>query len=410
LLWSKVPLAPKDPILGVTEAFQADTTAHKINLGVGAYRDDQGKSVVLSAVREAERRLQAADHEYLPIAGLPAFVSGMQRLAFGEDSALLRDERVAGVQALSGTGALRLCADFIKQWYTSNGNSNNKNSPRVYLPNPTWGNHAAIFKAAHLEPATYPYYDAKTKSVDMPGLLDCIDAADEGSVFLLHACAHNPTGCDPNREQLRTISAALKAKKHFIVLDSAYQGFASGNCDEDAFAIRLFAEDGHNMALATSTSKNFGLYGERCGTLSIVTQSPEERACVESQLKMIARPMYSSPPVHGARLVNEILSDPALKTQWFADVNEMAMRIIAMRTALRTELEALDSPHCWHHITQQIGMFAYTGISQEHVKQLRDEHNIYLTSNGRISVAGVTTHNVKRLAQALHTVTKDSSL
>jgi len=401
--WSHVPQGPKDPILGVTEAYKEDKTPGKMNLGVGAYRDDNSKPTVLKSVQEASKRIFEAklNNEYAPIAGEPEFSKLAVQLAYGAESPLLKEGRVAAIQALSGTGALRLVGAYIHRFWPQD-----QPKPQVFLPNPTWGNHVKIFNDSGLETTFYKYYKAETRGLDFEGVLTDIAAAPERSVFVFHACAHNPTGVDPTQEQWKEISKAVKAKNHFVVIDSAYQGFASGDPVKDAFALQQFAADGHQFAVAQSFSKNFGLYGQRVGCLSMVVQNNKEKAAVESQLKILARAMYSNPPIHGSRIVTTVLSDPELKKQWHVDVKEMADRIIRMRQLLRAELESLGSKHNWEHITNQIGMFCYSGLTPEQVDRLTNEFHIYLTRNGRISMAGVTSKDVKNLAKAIHEVSK----
>jgi len=401
--WAHVPQGPKDPILGVTEAFKLDKDPRKMNLGVGAYRDDNNKPVVVKSVAEAAGRLHEAklNNEYAPIAGEPEFAKHAVALAFGDDHPFIKDNRIAAIQSVSGTGALRLVGAYIARFWPEG-----TPKPKVYLPNPTWGNHLPIFADAGLETAYYKYYKPSTKGLDLEGVLADIDAAPEKSVFLFHACAHNPTGVDPTPEQWKQISKAVKAKKHYVILDSAYQGFASGDPVKDTAALRQFAHDGHEFAVAQSFSKNFGLYGQRVGCLSVVTGDAKEKSNVESQLKIIARAMYSNPPIHGARIVTTVLGDPKLRAQWEKDVKEMADRIIRMRSELRAELERLGSKHNWEHITNQIGMFCYSGLTGEQVDRLTNEYHIYLTRNGRISMAGVTGKDIKPLAAAIHAVSQ----
>lgn len=396
--WGKVEMGPKDPILGVTEKYNEDTSPSKLNLGVGAYRDDDGKPVVLKSVIEAQHIIhqKKLDNEYAPIAGVKTFVNQALKLAYGNDSQVLKDGRVAAAQSLSGTGALRLAGEFINRFHPMD----------VYLPSPTWGNHIPIFKDSGLQVKNYRYYDAKTKGLDLNGLLEDADKAPNGSCFLFHACAHNPTGVDPKTDQWLHISKMMKQKQHFVLVDMAYQGFASGDTAHDAQSVRIFLNDGHQIGLCQSFAKNFGLYGQRVGCVSFVTSSAEETARVESQIKIIARPIYSNPPVHGARLISTILSDEKLEKQWRADVKEMADRIISMRRMLFDELKSLGSKHNWQHIIDQIGMFCYSGLTADQVARLTSQFHIYLTSNGRISMAGVTSKNVKYLAKAIHEVTK----
>jgi len=397
--WANVPQGPPDAILGITEAFKADSFPEKINLGVGAYRDDQGKPYVLPSVRTVEKKVvdSALDKEYAGITGVPAFTKAAALLAYGPDSAPIKEDRVAITQAISGTGALRIGGAFLQRFYPG--------AKKIYLPNPSWANHAAVFKDSGLEIEKYRYYNKDTIGLDFDGMVEDIKAAPEGSIILLHACAHNPTGVDPTQEQWRQISDAVKAGKHFPFFDMAYQGFASGDTDRDAFAVRHFVSEGHNIALCQSFAKNMGLYGERVGAFSLVCDSAEEKARVDSQIKILVRPMYSNPPVHGARIASTILNDPALNKQWLGEVKGMADRIITMRALLKKHLEELGSKHDWSHITAQIGMFAYTGLKPEQMDKLAKEHSVYATKDGRISVAGITTGNVKRLAESIYKVT-----
>lgn len=321
------PQGPADPILGLTADFNEDERSPKYLLGVGAYRDDAGKPYVLPSVREAEARLLAAkaDHEYAGMTGVAQFTGLAAEFAYGKQSAPLDDGRVAITQTLSGTGACRLVGDFWKRFGAETGGAH------IYLPNPTWGNHLNIFKDAGLETRKYSYLDANKTGLDHAAMLEDVAAAPAGSLFLLHACAHNPTGVDPSLEQWKELSQAFKAKGHIAFFDSAYQGFASGDAEHDAAAIRLFVDDGHPILLGQSFAKNFGLYGERVGALSFVCADKDEKARVESQLKILVRPMYSNPPVYGARIVAEVLKDPELWAQWSAECKGMAHRIIDMR-------------------------------------------------------------------------------
>jgi len=300
--FANIPLGPPDPIFGLTDAFNKDTSPKKVSLGVGAYRDDKGKPHVLESVRRAEKKVLEAkmNHEYAGIQGVGEYVQLALEFAYGADSTALKEKRVAGSQTISGTGACRLAGEFYARFM-------GKGSP-LYLPSPTWGNHVPIFRDAGLEVKRYRYFDPETNGLDFKGVLEDVNQAPEGSIFLLHACAHNPTGVDPSEEQWRELSALFKRKGHAILFDAAYLGFASGNVEKDAFALRHFAMEGHNFLMAQSFAKNFGLYGERVGTLSAVCASAEEAKRVESQLKILIRPMYSNPPIYGARLVATILT------------------------------------------------------------------------------------------------------
>jgi len=277
----------------------------------------------------------------------------------------------------------------------------------VYLSNPTWANHKNIVAQAGLQSENYRYIDAN-QALDINGMLEDLKAAPEGSIILLHACAHNPTGVDPNREQWKSVSDVIKGRKHIVLFDSAYQGFASGDPAKDAYAMRFFIAEGHRVILCQSFSKNFGLYGERAGVCSVVTASSEEKAAVLSQLKKIIRPMYSNPPTFGARVVTTILSDPKLKEQWLGDCKGMADRIIGCRGLLKSKLESLGSKRKWDHIVDQIGMFCFSGLSKEEVARLQSEYSIFMTGNGRISMAGVTSGNVDYISKAIYAVTKDN--
>jgi len=399
--WNQVPAGPPDPILGVTEAFKADKDSRKINLGVGAYRDENGKPFVLPSVRQAEESIVAGkyDKEYLPITGFPEFTKHAALLAYGKHSAPLKEGRIAITQSISGTGALRIGGAFLERFYP--------HSKSIYLPTPTWGNHIPIFKDSGLEVKQYKYYDKKTVGLDFQGMIDDIKAAPNKSIILLHACAHNPTGVDPTKEQWKQIAEAMKEKDHFAFFDMAYQGFASGDVDGDAFAPRYFVEQGMPIVLSQSFAKNMGLYGERVGAFSVITSSPEEKAKVDSQIKILVRPLYSNPPVHGARIAGTILADEKLYAQWLKEVKGMADRINGMRAELKNKLvNDLGSKNNWDHITNQIGMFAFLGISPEQVEKLKKDHHVYLTKDGRISVAGITNANCSHLAESLHEVTK----
>lgn len=399
--WTDVPMGPADPILGLTEMFNNDQDPRKVSLGVGAYRDDNGKPWVLPSVRAAEKKLldDQVNKEYLGIAGLKPFVDLSLKFAYGADSGPLADKHIAGVQTLSGTGACRLVAEFFNRFKISTNNA-------IYMPNPTWGNHIPIFKNAGMDVKQYTYFDRELVGLNFDAMLKDIKDAPDGSAFLLHACAHNPTGSDPTMEMWREISDVMKAKRHVPFFDCAYQGFASGDAEKDAAAIRLFVEQGHQVCLSQSFAKNFGLYGERVGALSVVCEDKDEAARVESQLKLLIRPMYSNPPANGARIVQTILSDPKLEAQWRDECKSMADRIIQMRDLLKGNLEKEGSSRDWSHVTSQIGMFCYSGISQEQVLEMREKHHVYMTNDGRISMAGVTTGNVEYLAAALHDVTK----
>ncbi|VUZ56384.1 unnamed protein product [Hymenolepis diminuta] len=401
-MWSHVEMGPPDAILGITEAFKRDTNPNKVNLGVGAYRDDNCKPWVLPSVREAEERILSRhmDHEYLPIAGLATFNKAAIEFALGSGSPVLKEERNATAQCLSGTGSLRTGAEFLGRF--------NK-IKEVWLPKPTWANHVAVFKNSGISTVNfYRYYDSNTCGLDEAGWLADIGKIPEGSIILLHACAHNPTGVDPTQEQWKKAGQIIKERGLIPFFDMAYQGFASGDPDRDAWALRYFAHElrPKTLLLAQSFAKNMGLYGERCGAFTLICDSKEEAARCLSQIKIIIRPLVSNPPLYGARIANEILNDPQLKEKWMEDVKTMANRIISMRKALKEELAKVGSTRNWDHITNQIGMFCFTGLNPEQVEKMTKNFSIYLTKDGRISVAGVTTKNVGYLAKAMHEVTK----
>ncbi|KAI0082749.1 aspartate aminotransferase [Panus rudis PR-1116 ss-1] len=354
--WEQVPLAPPDSIFKLTAAYKEDTFPQKINLGVGAYRDNEDKPWVLPIVKKATEILlndPNLDHEYLPITGLPSFTSAAAKLILGEDSPAIKEGRVTSVQTISGTGANHLGALFLSRFYTF-GEGNRK----VYLSNPTWVNHFAIFSNVGIEPVTYPYYDPKTIGLAFEPFLDTLRSAPPRSVFLLHACAHNPTGVDPTREQWGQIADAILEKGHYAFFDCAYQGFASGDLDNDAWAVREFVKRGVPMLVCQSFAKNAGLYGERVGALHVVAPSPEAANRVKSQLSVLSRSEISNPPSYGARVVSLILNDSTLFQEWQRDIKTMAGRIIDMRKELHRLLtEELKTPGNWDHIVNQIGMF-----------------------------------------------------
>jgi len=397
--WASVQQGPADAILGISEAFKADSDPNKINLGVGAYRDGQGKPYVLSCVKQAEKRIleRNMDKEYTAITGVPGFGGLATKLAYGPDAEAISSDRIAVTQSLSGTGALRIGAAFLERFYTSK---------TIFVPTPTWANHHSVFKDARLEVKQYRYYNKDTIRLDIDGMLEDLMNAPPKSIILLHACAHNPTGVDPTHEQWKQISEACHKSGHFVFFDMAYQGFASGDTDRDAFALRYFVQQGHSIALAQSFAKNMGLYGERVGAFSLLCDSAEEKKRVDSQIKIIVRAMYSNPPVHGARIASEILKDPGLNAEWLEEVKGMADRIHGCRSTLRNILEGdLKSSRDWSHITSQIGMFCFTGLAPDQVEKLTKEHHVYLTKDGRVSMAGVTDANVRYLAEAIHKVT-----
>jgi aspartate aminotransferase len=395
-VWQNVEQAPEDPILGVSVAFNKDQHPDKINLGVGAYRTEEGKPLVLDVVRRAEAAIVAdrsINKEYLPIIGLASFCKLSARLILGADSPAITENRTTTVQCLSGTGSLRVGAEFIGKHY---------HQRVVYIPDPTWGNHNKIFPLGGVAVKKYRYYDPATRGLNFQGMLEDLGAAPSGAIVLLHACAHNPTGVDPTPDQWEQIRRLIRSKQQLPFFDSAYQGFASGSLDRDAAPVRSFAADGGELLIAQSYAKNLGLYGERVGALTFVCGSPEVAARVESQLKMVIRPMYSNPPAHGARIVEAVLSNRQLFHDWTVELKGMADRIITMRHQLYDALKQKGTPGDWSHIVKQIGMFTFTGLNKEQVVFMTKEYHIYMTADGRISMAGLNSRNVHHLADAIH--------
>jgi len=396
-----IPMGAPDAILGIADNFKKCTDPNKVNVCVGAYRDENGKPWILPSVKEAEKIMMddpSENKEYASIAGDAAYVEQAVKFAYGQDADL---STMAAVQTLSGTGACRIGGEFLSKFFPVK---------KIYIPDPTWGNHIAIFEECGLEVVRYRYYNRATNGLNFDGMLEDLKAAPEGAVVLLHACAHNPTGCDPSKEEWKTISALIKEKNLQVFFDSAYQGFASGDAEADGFALRYFVEEGHNVMLAQSFAKNFGLYGERCGTLSFVTNNADEKERVISQLKRIIRPMYSSPPVHGSSIVRTVLTNEELTKQYYEECAFMANRIGSMRKLLVDELKNVGSTHDWSHITSQIGMFAYTGMNSDMCDQITSEYFIFLTRDGRVSLAGLNENNVAYVAKAIHSVTDGKSI
>jgi aspartate aminotransferase len=336
---------------------------------------------------------------YAPISGIPEYVNAAMKFLYGEELVEQLGKRLVGVQTISGTGALRVASEFLRAFAPTGG--------QIYFPDKTWGNHGAIFKAAGFDDIrSYSYFDPETVGLRFDAMMCDVKAADEGSVFLFHACAHNPTGVDPTKEQWDELSALCAAKNHRVFFDCAYQGFATGDKEADAYAVRRFVQDGNCVMATQSFAKNFGIYGQRAGTLSLLCKDDEAAAAVMSQLKVLIRRNYSNPPLHGARLVQTILEDPALAAQWAEECAAMSHRIIGMRHALYDELQALGAKREWSHLVKQVGMFGFTGISPAQVDRMRDEFHVYMTQDGRMNVAGLTPKNVAMVAKALYAVTE----
>ncbi|XP_067951629.1 aspartate aminotransferase, cytoplasmic-like [Watersipora subatra] len=396
MAFSSVKLAPPIEVFALVSAFNADNHPDKVNVSVGAYRTEEAKPWVLPVVRKVEASMasdQALNKEYLPVAGLGAFTEASVRILLGEDSTAIQEQRVLGIQALGGTGALRLGADLLHQ---------EANKRIAYVSSPTWGNHIGIFEKAGYEVRKYNYWNAEKRILDIESFKKSLLEAPEGAVVVLHAIAHNPTGIDPSQEQWMEIAAIMKERHLYPFMDIAYQGFASGDLDADAWAVRYFVNQRFEMCVAQSFSKNFGLYNERVGCLAVILPDNSLLSALKSQMELIVRKMFSNPPSHGARIVSAVLSNPALTTEWKENVKVMADRIKLMRQKLYEKLRSLGTPGTWEHIVQQIGMFSFTGLNVRQCEFLTKEYHIYLMKNGRISMAGVTLKNVDYLATAIH--------
>lgn len=405
--WQQIPLAPPDKILGITEAFKEDQNPNKINLGVGAYRDNTGKPIIFPAVKKAEQKLynNEKEKEYTAITGSKAFQDIVKNFIFNNSNKdpngkkLIDEGRIVTAQTISGTGSLRVIADFLARFY---------NSKKIYVPKPTWANHVAVFTDAGLQPEYYAYYDTANNDLDFDNLKKSLNLADNGLVVLLHACCHNPTGMDLTGDQWEQVLDIIQQKKLFPLIDMAYQGFASGSPYEDISLIRRMTELAvqnkiPTFALCQSFAKNMGLYGERTGSISIITELAEQLKAIESQLKKLIRPIYSSPPIHGSKIVETIFNE-GLLDEWLTDLDKVVGRLNTIRQKLYDNLD--KSNYNWDHLLKQRGMFVYTGLSPEQMKRLRDEFSVYATDDGRFSISGINDNNVEYLADAINQVIK----
>ena len=397
-IFSAVEMAPRDPILGLNEAFAADTRGSKVNLGVGVYYDDNGKIPLLAAVRSAEKaRLEAQPPRgYQPIEGNAAYNSGVQNLLFGKDSALLANGQVVTIQALGGTGALKVGADYLKRLLPGT---------TVYISDPSWENHRALFEGAGFPVETYPYYDAATRGVNFDGMKAKLASLPPGSVIVLHACCHNPTGADLSDAQWNEVVELCREHALVPFLDMAYQGFAEG-IEPDAVAVRAFTASGLQFFVSSSFSKSFSLYGERVGALSIVTASKDEAARVMSQVKRVIRTNYSNPPIHGGAVVAAVLNSPELRQMWEDELAGMRVRIRSMRTGLVEKLASRGVAQDFSFVAKQRGMFSYTGLTVAQVELLKNEFGIYAVSTGRICLAALNSKNIDYVADAIAAVVK----
>lgn len=397
-IFAAVEMAPRDPILGLTEGFNAETNPKKVNLGVGVYYGDDGKIPLLAAVKAAEKsRLEAMPPRgYQPIEGTPAYNGAVQRLLFGETSPLLANGRVVTAQCLGGTGALKVGADYLKRLVPDS---------KVYISDPSWENHRQLFEAAGFQVEDYPYYDAATRGVNFAAMKSALLGLPAKSVVVLHACCHNPTGADLTTDQWKDVVATIRERNLIAFIDMAYQGFADG-IEPDAVALNLFADSGLQFFVSSSFSKSFSLYGERVGALSIVTASKDESARVLSQVKRVIRTNYSNPPTHGGAVVAAVLSSPELRTMWEVELAGMRDRIRAMRVELVDKLKARGVAQDFSFVVRQRGMFSYTGLTAAQVERMKNEFGIFAVSTGRICLAALNSKNIDYVADAVATVTK----
>jgi aromatic-amino-acid transaminase len=395
-LFSAITMAPRDPILGITEGFNADQNPAKVNLGVGVYYDDNGKVPLLECVKKAEAILMEkfAPRTYLPIEGLAAYDKAVQELVFGADSAVIQEKRAITAQAIGGTGALKLGADFLKRFAPE---------AQVWISDPSWENHRALFESAGFTVNSYPYYDAQTRGVNFSGMLEALNTMPAGSIVLLHACCHNPTGADLTDDQWTEVIAAVTTRGLVPFLDMAYQGFGDG-IEADGKVVRRFADAGGPLFVSNSFSKSFSLYGERVGALSIVAASAEEAARIMSQLKRVIRTNYSNPPMHGGQVVATVLATPELRQLWEEELAGMRVRIREMRATFVAKLKEKAPAHDFDFVTQQRGMFSYSGLTKEQVEQLRDKNAIYAVDTGRICVAALNKRNIDAVVTAISAV------
>jgi aromatic-amino-acid transaminase len=385
-MFSTVEMAPKDPIFGLIEQFTQDTKPNKVNLAIGVYCDDNGKLPLLKCVQEAEKRI-AADPKargYLPMDGMAAYDSAVKSLVFGADSAIVKEGRVGTAQSIGGTGGLKIGADFLKKYYPTS---------KLLISDPSWENHRALFTNAGFTVESYPYYDAAKRGINFDGMLAALNAAAPKTIVLLHACCHNPTGYDLTPAQWDQIIAVIKAKDLVSFLDMAYQGFGFGIA-EDGAVIAKFVAAGLDFFVSTSFSKSFSLYGERVGALSVACASKEECDRVMSQIKLVIRTNYSNPPTHGASVCATALNTPELRTMWEAELAEMRVRIKAMRQSFVEKLKAAGVTADMSFITQQVGMFSYSGLSKDQMVRLRTEFGVYGTDTGRMCVAALNSKNI----------------
>ncbi|KAL0106579.1 hypothetical protein PUN28_016344 [Cardiocondyla obscurior] len=391
-----VQLGPPIEVFALQRAFVDDSHDKKVNLSIGAYRTQEGKPWVLPIVKKVEKSLAADDsqnHEYLPVLGLESFCEAATSMLLGANSPVIAEGRAFGVQTLSGTGALRVAAEFLARIL---------HYDTFYYSTPSWENHRLVFiNGGFKDGREYTYWNAKARNIDLEGMLRDLREAPKNAVIILHSCAHNPTGCDPTPEQWTKIADVIEEKQLFPLFDSAYQGFASGDLEKDAYAVRMFAERGIEFICTQSFAKNFGLYNERVGNAVFVLNDTKEVVEIKSQLTLIIRGMYSNPPNHGARIVATVLRNPELFEEWKDHIKTMSNRIKQMRIGLHQRLLALGTPGTWDHIIQQIGMFSYTGLNEKQAQHLREQYHIYLLRSGRINMCGLNENNLDYVANAI---------
>jgi len=395
-MFEQVSTAPADPILGLTDAFKKDTRAEKINLGVGIYKNEAGLTPILASVKEAEKRLLAEEQtkSYLTIEGIAEYATAVQTLLFGKNAEIISSKRARTAQAPGGTGALRTGADFAVS---------KLGIKKIWVSNPTWANHGNVFKTTGLTVAQYDYYNAETKDLDFPAMIASLQSVEAGDLVLFHGCCHNPTGIDPTTEQWEALAKLIAELGAIPFFDFAYQGFAKG-IEEDAQGLRIFAEHNKELLVANSFSKNFGLYNERVGGITLVAEDSDIADSAFSQLKTVIRANYSNPPAHGAAIVTTILNDEALYNQWDQEVADMRSRIQEMRDLFVATLKEKGVAGDYSFISRQNGMFSFSGLSKEQVAQLKDEFAVYIVGSGRISVAGMTKDNMQPLCEAIANV------
>ena len=395
-MFEKLDMAPADPILGLSAAFKSDSNTQKINLGVGVYQDDDGKTPILPSVAEAEKRIvsSSTSKSYLAIDGTPEYNHAVQALLLGEDHEIIRSKRAVTVQSPGGTGALRIAGDFLSRHFPS---------ARLWLSQPTWANHPKIFQSAGIEVQTYPYFDSSNNGLDFSSMIETLATVPAGDVVLLHGCCHNPTGVDPTVDQWEEIADLAHKSGWLPLVDFAYQGFGDG-IEEDAAGLRTLCRPGQELLVASSFSKNFGLYQERIGALTLVGQNSEAATRGLSHLKIAVRTSYSNPPAHGSAIVAEILADVSLRTRWENEVAQMRARINGMRRLFVDTLAEKGAQRDFSFIARQRGMFSYSGLNDEKVERLREEYGVYIVSGGRINVAGMTGANMNVLCTAITSV------